>query len=161
MKRLLATLTTAGLMLIGSVALAAPANAALACNPAYPTVCLTKEVDCGQIKSRNFPTNGSDPYRLDSNKNKIACEDANLPIPSVNSGETWPAQPSPSVSPSASKTVKPSPTPSKTKEAETLPVTGPNNTTQRLVLGGSVLLVVGALSVFLFRRRRNVKFVAE
>jgi hypothetical protein len=50
---------------------------AAGCDPAYPTVCIPPpppDLDCGQIKYRNFRVLAPDPHRLDSDNDGIGCE---------------------------------------------------------------------------------------
>ena len=48
------------------------------CDPNYTGACIQPysqgDVDCGEIKDRNFKSIGSDPHRLDGDKDGIACE---------------------------------------------------------------------------------------
>ena len=48
------------------------------CDPNYKGACIQPysqgDVDCGEIKDRNFRSVGSDPHRLDGDKDGIACE---------------------------------------------------------------------------------------
>jgi hypothetical protein len=47
------------------------------CSPAYPGICLPPpppDLDCGQIKQRNFKVLPPDPHKLDGDKDGIGCE---------------------------------------------------------------------------------------
>ena len=67
-------------LLFGALALSpfvAPANAQR-CDPNDKGACIQPysqgDVDCSEIKDRNFRSVGSDPHRLDRDKNGMACE---------------------------------------------------------------------------------------
>jgi micrococcal nuclease len=44
------------------------------CNLAYPDLCLTHEVDCGDIPYKRFRVLPPDPYGLDRDGDGIGCE---------------------------------------------------------------------------------------
>lgn len=44
------------------------------CNPAYPDLCLTHEVDCSDLSAGNFRVLPPDPYRLDRDGDGLGCE---------------------------------------------------------------------------------------
>ena len=48
------------------------------CDPNYEGACIQPysegDVDCGEIRDRNFQSVGSDPHRLDRDKDGVACE---------------------------------------------------------------------------------------
>lgn len=57
----------------------APAQAVANCDPNYTGTCVPKfsevgDLDCKDIKAKNFKSVGSDPHRLDGDKDGIACE---------------------------------------------------------------------------------------
>lgn len=57
------------------VVLPSATSQAANCNPAYPTLCLTHEVNCPEIDVKNFPVLPPDPYGLDRDKDGIGCEE--------------------------------------------------------------------------------------
>lgn len=51
--------------------------AAPGCDPAYPTVCIPSpppDLDCKDVKYRNFQVLSPDPHRFDGDKDGIGCE---------------------------------------------------------------------------------------
>lgn len=47
------------------------------CDPAYPTVCIPSpppDLDCGEIRHRNFRVLPPDPHRFDADKDGVGCE---------------------------------------------------------------------------------------
>ncbi len=124
------TLTGAlGITLGGALLLAQPASAA-DCHPAYTGACIpiTKDVDCSQIRDRNFRLKDvtRDPYDLDRDNDGIACESGTTPA--------HPGSGTPSGEP-------------------TLPVTDDVTSPLALAAAGSALVALGGLLVRGRRRR--------
>ena len=72
-------LVTASLILGVVLSFTLPARAATPeCDPNYTGACIQPyeqgDVDCGEIEDRNFQSIGSDPHRLDRDKDGVACE---------------------------------------------------------------------------------------
>ena len=44
------------------------------CNPAYPDVCITPDINCDDISARNFVVLPADPYGFDGDNDGIGCE---------------------------------------------------------------------------------------
>ena len=69
-------------VLLGLSAIAFPLSAQAQtvpeCDPNYTGACIQPyeqgDVDCGEIEDRNFQSIGSDPHRLDGDKDGVGCE---------------------------------------------------------------------------------------
>jgi len=54
-----------------------PAAPSAACDPNYTGACIPPyppDLDCGQVGAKNFPSVGTDPHRLDADRDGVACE---------------------------------------------------------------------------------------
>lgn len=77
---LMATLLTSALTFCATTLVQASTTdkAKQECDPNYTGACIQPyskgDVDCGEIRDRNFRSIGSDPHRLDRDKDGIACE---------------------------------------------------------------------------------------
>lgn len=52
-------------------------TAASNCDPSYPTLCIplnAADIDCPEIRARNFPVQGADRHRFDADNDGIGCE---------------------------------------------------------------------------------------
>jgi hypothetical protein len=72
----LAVLTALAALLLGMLAVPAMARQA-SCDPAYPGVCIPPrppDLDCGDIKARDFKVEAPDPQHFDGDHDGVGCE---------------------------------------------------------------------------------------
>jgi hypothetical protein len=73
---------TLGLLVLGIVLaiatiLGTATSSQAACDPSYPTVCISPpppDLDCKDIQARNFRVIGNDPHHFDGDHDHIGCE---------------------------------------------------------------------------------------
>ena len=73
----LAVMTTLAALLLGAVSVPAMASQA-SCDPSYPSVCIPPpppDLDCADVKQRNFKVEAPDPHHFDADHDGIGCED--------------------------------------------------------------------------------------
>lgn len=131
----------------GPVGNPGPGTSSPACNPNYPQLCLTHEVNCSDLTARNFTVLAADPYGLDGPIGPgttgiagIGCEDPNKPTPYIP-GTPAPTTPAaPTSSPAGALAVTPA-----DYSGSQLSAT--------LIIG--VLAIIGGASLFFFAQYKG------